>query len=192
MVQTDNADLKIGIKHMVCARCLAAVEGILRKCRIPYRRIAMGEVELEASLSDSQRKDLERLLEGQGFELLADPRGRIVSKVKTLLLRLLEGQNTTQLPLMSEYLQENVGRDFSSVSRLFSSVEGVTIERYFLKLRIEKVKEELYYNERSISQIAYALGFSSPAHLSSQFRQETGMSPSAFRKMRSPDHDLDI
>ena len=152
----------------------------------------MGEVELEARLSDSQRKDLERLLEGQGFELLADPRGRIVSKVKTLLLRLLEGQDSTQLPLMSEYLQENVGRDFSSVSRLFSSVEGVTIERYFLKLRIEKVKEELYYNERSISQIAYALGFSSPAHLSSQFRQETGMSPSAFRKMRSPDHDLDI
>ena len=84
---------------------------------------------------------------------------------------------------MSDYLSHNLNKDYSALSKLFSEVRGITIERFAIIHRIEYAKELLCYSQLSTSEISYTLGYSSPAHLSSQFKQVTGMTPKEFRAL---------
>lgn len=173
------------VKNMVCHRCLLAVENILRQHAVPYQEITVGEIHLVSPLPDLQRAQLAADLQRIGLELISKPTGGLVEKIKQLLLRKARNEvpDTEKQWNLSVYLSRKLHHEYTYLSSLFSSVEGRTIENYFIAQRIEKAKELLVYNEMTLLSISVELDYSSVAHLSTQFKKVTGLSPSHFRKI---------
>lgn len=176
---------KIHIKNMVCNRCISVVANELDALGLSAKNITLGEVALEQSLNAEQKLTLKAALEKHGFELLDDKKAKIIEQVKTLLIVLVHYNKTEKPDHMrySDYLEKEVGMDYHSLSKLFSEVEGVTIEHFLISQKVERIKELLIYNEYSVSEIALQLGYSSVAHLSAQFKKLTGFTPSEFKKL---------
>ena len=182
----DKIDMpmKLLIKNMVCPRCISAVKDILVSEGIMVKSIMLGDAEIEGELTDEQRLSLVRKLHDIGFELLDDPRSLLVEQIRIAVLQWV--RMPVERPKLSDYLSRHLNKDYSTMSKLFSEVRGITIERFSILHRIEYVKELLCYSQLSTSEIAYRLGYSSPAHLSSQFKQVTGMTPKEFRELEKP------
>lgn len=171
------------IKNMVCDRCKHVVKTAFEKAGAQITRVALGEIETSSTLSSSQLKSLNETLHSFGFEILDDKASRTVEKIKTLLLELIHHQSIVSPKInYSDYLSEALHRDYSGLSSMFSSQEGITIEQYIIRQKIERVKELLMYDEQSLSQIADTLQYSSVAHLSTQFKKVTGLTPSQYKQ----------
>lgn len=168
---------------MVCPRCISAVQGVLSDLRIDYQEVKLGEIELKTNLSEEQYPELQNQLKSLGFELIESRQKEIIEKIKLSVRSYLAEGNERKVKL-SAYISQNLPFDYSYLSDLFSSVEGITIEKYFIQLRIEKVKEYLVYNKYSLAEIAQITGYSSSQHLSTQFKQLTGLSPGHFKDLR--------
>lgn len=170
---------RLYIKNMVCPRCIMTVQTVMKECGLATAKVAMGEVVLEHAPSGEQMVKIQEQLSRHGFEILKDPKEQTAMRICAAVL---EWVNTASgRPRLSVFIQERLAYEYSTLSKLFTEVRGCSIEQYMKRLRIERVKEELSYGERSISEIAYLLGFSSPAHLSTQFKTETGLTPRAFQ-----------
>lgn len=169
---------------MVCNRCIEAVTGLFRETGHRAKTVRLGEVEVDSDLSSDELANIGEMLRDRGFDLLEDKNSRIIERVKNLLIDIIHRDSGPVKINYSVYLEEQIGRDYSFLSSLFSSVEGITIEKYTILQRLEKVKELLIYDELSLSQIADKLNYSSVQHLSNQFKKTTGMSPTAFKKQR--------
>lgn len=176
--------MKLLIKNMVCPRCISAAKAILDSEGLAVKSISLGDAEIEEELTDEQRLSLARKLHGIGFELLDDPRSQLVEHIRLAVQQWVRMDE--ERPKLSDYLSHHLNKDYSTLSKLFSEVRGVTIERFSILHRIEYAKELLCYSQLSTSEIAYRLGYSSPAHLSSQFKQVTGMPPKVFRELEKP------
>lgn len=163
-----------------------AVERLLDDSAVEYKSVKLGEVEL-AHDNPPNKKVLEQLagdLSVIGFELIDDKKSRIIEAIKTQIITLvhrLDGQSPQKLSVI---LSESLDYDYNYLSNLFSSIEGITIEHYYIQQRIERAKELLVYNELTLSEIASQMGYSSVAYLSSQFKKVTGLTPSQFKKLR--------
>ncbi len=168
---------------MVCPRCIASIQQILERYNLPSKYIRLGEVELEREPSKAVLQKFSDDLLKNGFELLDDQRKQLIGQVKNLLIQKVQSGNIEDHFSISKYISEKLFKEYSSVSKLFSEVEGITVEQYFILQKIEKTKEWLMYNEHSLSQIAFNLGYSSTQHLSGQFKKLTGMTPSQFRQI---------
>lgn len=175
--------MKLQIKNMVCDRCITAVEKIFHNADIPFDAIQLGNVELVAIPSPSALQKLKSELEDHGFELLDDQNSQLISNIKSLIVKLINSGEIKEEFLLSNFLEENLNKDYRYFSRLFSQLEGITLEQYFIHIKIEKVKELLSYNELTLSEIAWKLGYKSVQHLSAQFKKITGMTPTAFRNL---------
>jgi len=184
---------KLLIKNMVCHRCVLAVEAILKEEAIPYHSVIIGEVELENDLAVTQRKRLAARLEQVGFELIDDRVGALVEQVKQLVIKTARRQpDAAEVKTnLSHFLSRQLHHEYTYLSSLFSSVEGRTIEHYYIEQRIEYAKELLIYGQLTLSEIAIQLGYSSTAHLSSQFKKVTGLTPSYFKQMGAGRKPLD-
>jgi AraC-like DNA-binding protein len=170
------------IKNMVCARCIRTVRDELTALALGVQSVTLGEAIVEGDVNYS---DIRARLEAQGFELLESNTARLVENVKTAVIQLIRsGALETLTERISEYIAHTVGKDYEYLSHLFSSVEAITIERYVILQKIERVKELLMYDELTVSEIAYCLGYSSTAHVSRQFKEVVGMSPSDFKALR--------
>ena len=167
---------------MVCDRCKSAVQGILKEHNLTYKSIELGEVELGDEPTSTQIQDFGRAIEKLGFELIEDRTARIISKIKRVALDSVRGKGNHSMKL-SVQLSEALHKDYHSLSGLFSSVEGITIEHFTILQKIEFVKELLVYDELSLSEIAYKLHYSSVHHLSNQFKKITGLTPSHFKRI---------
>lgn len=167
---------------MVCPRCIQAVQTICVDLDIPALDIQLGEVWLKKELKDGKRQELKSRLEKVGFVLLDDAKKQLIEKIKTLLIRLIQDSDGEMNFNYSTYLSESIGKDYRYLSSLFSSQLGITIEKYIIQLKVEKIKEYIFYDELSISEIAYKMHYSSPAHLSRQFKQVCGLSPKDYKK----------
>ena len=172
------------IKNMVCDRCIQVVEEELGKLHIPVFDIKLGEVITDGPLSKEQTNQIRAALENRGFVLLEDKAGQLIEKIKTMVITTVRRSPQKAKTNFSRQLQQEIGKDYNYLSTLFSSVENVTIERYTILQKIEYAKELLIYNELTLGEIAFQLGYSSVQHLSGQFRKTTGMSPSQFKKLR--------
>lgn len=180
MAHKDNN--RLFIKNMVCPRCISAVESILKKLDVKGH-VALGEVLLESPLSADERRRFEPELKKIGFELIEKRVNKIVEEIKRIVLDYIANISLDKRFKLSSLLSSHLHYDYSYLSDLFSSVEGTTIEQFFLVQRIEKVKELLVYEEQSLTEIAYETGFSSVAHLSAQFKKITGLTASHFKKI---------
>jgi AraC-like DNA-binding protein len=118
-----------------------------------------------------------------GFELIEKRVNKIVEKIKKLVLEYIGKYADDERLKLSSFITGHIHYDYSYLSDLFSSIEGTTIEQFFIVQRIEKVKELIVYDERSLTEIAYETGFSSVHHLSAQFKKVTGLTPSHFKKI---------
>ncbi len=178
---------KLYIKNMVCPRCIRVVREELDNLHLPVRDVILGEVTIDADLTDRQTGSVKTALEANGFELIEDERVRLIEKIKHAVLRLVQNDyEKNPIALKdSAFIAKELGRDYHTLSTLFSSVENITVEQYLIIQRIERVKELLKYGDLTLTEISYKLGYSSIAHLSNQFKKITGMSPTAFIKLRT-------
>jgi len=173
---------------MVCPRCIETVNSVFQELKIPIKDVQLGEVETENPVDAAQKKDLDVRLRSRGFELLQDHKAKLIGQIKSIVIEQVHHSEVVLKTNFSTLLMDKLHMEYSALSRLFSSVEGVTIERFVLKQKAEKVKELLFYNESTLSEIAFQMGYSSVAHLSAQFKKETGMTPSSFKKLKKPGH----
>lgn len=171
------------IKNMVCNRCIMAVKAEFEKLGINPVAVALGQVTLHRDLTEEEKQQLNARLNALGFALIDDKKSRLIEQVKTLIVELVHHHNGELTVNLSDYLSDKLHHDYNYISNLFSYVEGATIEKYFIAQKIEKVKELLVYDELSLSEIAFQLNYSSVAHLSSQFKKVTGLTPSHFKKI---------
>ncbi len=174
--------MQIYIKNMVCNRCIRAVEEVFNLMNIPFLQIRLGEVQTTHTLEPAQLIQLQHLLRDQGFELLDDQRHQLIARIKAAIVEHVHQQEEIAPLNLSDWLPGILHRDYSALSRLFSETEGRTIEQFLIEQKIERAKELLVYNQLNISEIAWKLGYSSVAHLSSQFKKVTGLTPSHFRQ----------
>lgn len=168
---------------MVCDRCILSVKGILHKHNIPFENITLGEIEVTRKPSVTDLGKLEASLNKVGFELIESRVNKIVDDIKQRVLEYQALGMDSQEIKLSDFIIKKIPYDYSYLSDLFSSIEGKTIEQFFILQRIEKVKELIVYDQLSLTEISYQTGFSSVHHLSSQFKKMTGLSPTHFRNV---------
>lgn len=173
---------EIKIKNMVCPRCIMAVEAIAKELEIDFQAVTLGMLSLSHPLSQKKEAALGTKLKAIGFEILKGKDAVIIEQIKTYLISVVQNADIPTGFNLTETIHEQLMEDYSKLSLLFSSMEGQTIERYFIQLKIDKVKEWLFYGEYQLSEMAWKLGYSSVQHLSSQFKKVTGMTPTAFKK----------
>jgi AraC-like DNA-binding protein len=169
---------------MVCDRCKMVVRTELEKLNLHPTNISLGEAIIEEKeLSKEQVNKLSGALKSVGFELIDTRVNKLIEDIKQAIIEYLALGMDSQVLKLSSFITKKIPYDYSYLSDLFSSVEGKTIEQYFLLQRIEKVKEFLVYDQLSLTEISYQTGFSSVHHLSSQFKKLTGLTPSHFKKI---------
>lgn len=180
---------------MVCDRCCLAVGDVLKNIDLPYVSIDLGEIDFADyhgdRLSDDKQMLLSDELQALGFSILNDKKSKLIGDIKLSCLNYIQNIDNPDKKILSEHISNAIHLEYNYLSHLFSSVEGITIEQYFIRLRVEKVKELLVYGELALGEIAFQVGYSSVAHLSGQFKKVTGLTPSHFRslkdqKLRSP------
>lgn len=173
------------IKNMVCPQCIRVVREDLTALGLCVTQVALGIADVTTpSGTEPNYVAIQTALQAAGFELLDDPRAQLVNRIKTLLIKLIHYPTTgPRLLNYSHYLVQHLGRDYHYLSHLFSAAEGLTIEKFIIRQKVERAKELIDYGELSMAEVAGQLGYSSPAHLSRQFRQVTGLTPTEFQKM---------
>jgi AraC-like DNA-binding protein len=168
------------IKNMVCDRCIKVLKNEIQAQGITLHDIELGRIKLEI-IKDKQVGVLEDILESNGFKIIDSTEDKLTEQVKIQLIKILE-----KLPLdlqvkLSSHLTEKMNQEYSKISKVFSTTEGVTIEKYFIKLKIEKVKELIQGKDKNFTEISQLLDYSNINHLSRQFKSETGMSLSDYK-----------
>lgn len=171
---------------MVCNRCILVVSETLKELKLTPLKVELGMAIVKEKLNSDVKQTIKQALEKLGFELIDDKRMRIIEQIRTAVIELVHYDNNLSKLKLSKYLMDKCHYDYSFLSKLFSEVNGISIEKYYIAQKVERIKELLAYDELSISEIATQLQYSSVAHLSSQFRNVTGMSPSMFKRLKEP------
>lgn len=179
---------KLFIKNMVCNRCIKVIENDIRRLGIELLHIELGSIIFQETDS-MQFKSITKVIEENGFEVLLAPEKQLVEEIKKELIELLK-----KLPLqldstLSRFLEQKLNKEYSKISKLFSSEEHITIEKYFIKLKMEKVKELIQLQENNFTEISELLNYSNSNHLSRQFKSETGMSLTDYKKLQKNDRN---
>lgn len=184
-MKNQNTPVTLTIKNMVCNRCIRVVREELEKLGLDVRSVVLGEAVIASGKNDIDYHQIKTILNTNGFDIVDDRKAKTVEKIKNSIIRLIhhnEGLEEFEMNY-SEYLAREVNADYHHISALFSSIEGITIEKYIILQKTERVKELLKYGELTLSEIAYQMGYSSVAHLSNQFKKITGLTPSSFKQM---------
>ena len=174
---------------MVCDRYILVVENTLNELNLQFKNIRLGEIDFGDFYGDELDPVVEENLKIKfidlGFQFLDNKKSQIIEQIKIVCIALISSSDGDKNYKLSELLSKKLNREYKYLSNLFSSVEGMTIEQYFILQRIEKVKELIIYDELSLNEIAYKLSFSSTAHLSGQFKKVTGLTISHFKSNNS-------
>lgn len=179
---------------MVSNRCKIAVKQELKKLGLHFIVVDLGEVDIMENISLEKRSILKANLLHSGLELMDDKKAMLIEKIKNIIIEMVHYTDENIKVNFSNYLSEKMNHDYTYLSNLFSEVQGTTIEHFIISHKIERIKELIIYGEHNITEIAWKMGYSSVAHLSSQFKKVTGLSPSHFKqlkdKRRSPIEDI--
>jgi AraC-like DNA-binding protein len=160
------------------------VKAELQGLGLHYTSVELGEVELLENIAPAQREQIRAALLKSGLELMDDKRSVLIQKIKSVIVELVHYSDEPLNIKFSEYLSQKLNHDYTYLANLFSEVQGTTIEKYLISHKIERVKELLVYDELSLTEIAYKMDYSSVAHLSTQFKKVTGLTPSHFKQLK--------
>ena len=160
------------------------VKDELKRLGLHYTDVQLGEAEILENITIDMHKQIKTALSVSGLELMDDRKSVLVQKVKNLIINIVHYSDEPLAVRLSDHLSQTLQFDYTYLANLFSEVQGITIEKFFIKHKIERVKELLVYNEFTLTQIAYQMHYSSVAHLSSQFKKVTGLTPSHFKRLK--------
>ena len=176
--------MMLRIRNMESDRCKTIVIEELNKLGLLYKSVELGEVELKDNISNLKMQLIDSALKKSGLELMANNKSILIGKIKDAINHLVYFSEDLSRPNFSDYISKKVNYDYNYLSKIFSEGEGITIEKYIIHQRIERVKELLIYDGLSLNEISYKMLYSSVAHLSNQFKKVTGLSPVQFRLLR--------
>jgi len=169
---------------MVSIRCKMVVKAELEKLGLHYIVVELGHIDVKEDITAAQRATLKAALLLSGLELMDDKKAMLIEKIKNVIVELVHYTDEVPKVNFSNYLSEKLNYDYTYLANLFSEVTGITIEHFMIAHKIERVKELLLYDELNLTQISYKLNYSSVAHLSTQFKKVTGLTPSFFKKLK--------
>lgn len=170
------------IKNMVCDRCLMIVRQQLENLGLTVKRVTLGQVEITPEPDEEQIQLISAALKVPGFELINKETDKTIESIKNAVVELVHHSDLSEINVSySDIIAKRVGKDYAHLSRLFSNSQDTTIEHFIIEQKVEKIKELLEYGELNLNEIAYQMGYSSSAHLSTQFKNVTGMTPSQFK-----------
>lgn len=179
----DRQTEKILIKNMVCPRCIRVVREDLNALGLPLETVSMGEALMSRPLRPEEKTAMGKVLAENGFEVLSSREEQLVEQVKNLIIEHIWERKPKPSNLnFSDYLAQAMHTNYFALSKLFSALTSTTVEQFIIQQKIERVKELLTYGEETLTEIAYRLEYSSPQHLSNQFKKVTGLNPSQFRQ----------
>lgn len=174
----------IQIRNMLCNCCMKVVREELEKNNIRVERIILGEATIEYDPNKVNMNLIAAVLKKNGFELVISREKKIVNKIKTTVVELIHHlNNMDSIVRKSDYLVEMMGLSYQQLSKIFSKHESVTLERYIILNKMERIKELILLDEYTLSEIAYMMDYSSVQYLSNQFKKETGYSVSEYKKL---------
>lgn len=176
-------NMTISVKNMVSTRCILVVKATLEKLGIEYDSVELGEVETATIIAEERLKILDEQLKRVGLELKENKKYAVVEKIKSAIAELVSYSDEQMKVTLSEYISRKLNTNSTYLSNLFSEIEGMSIEKYFIKRKIEHVKQLLQNEDLNLKEISYITNYSSVAHLSYQFKKITGVAPSEFRLM---------
>ena len=176
--------MKLYIKNMVCNRCKTIVKAELDKIGVDYVSVELGEVNTNQNISTAQRTKLYDALQKSGLELIDEHKNELIEKLKRTIVDLEHHTDEDLKTSFADYISQSVNDNFISLNMLFAEIEGITIEKYIISHKIERVKEYLVYDNLSLAEIALKMHYSNVAQLSSQFKRITGLSPAHFKQIR--------
>lgn len=177
---------KINIRNVVCQRCIMTVEEILNRMNIPFKEVRLGEAVLSRDLEKREKIALDKEFEKVGFEIIQDRNEKLINNIKSLIIEKVYSEEVT-IEKLSGLLTSELNYDYSHITHVFTESEGQSIQKFYNAVRIERVKELLNYDDWSIAMIADNLGYSTPAYLSTSFKNATGLTPSEYKKMHASD-----
>jgi YesN/AraC family two-component response regulator len=160
------------------------VKSELERLGLPYGKIDLGEVEIIGGITADQHDRLRVALQESGLELMHDHKEILIARIKAVIVEMVHYASEVPKTNFSNYLSERLNYNYTYLSNLFAEVTGTTIEHFIIAHKVERVKELLIYNELNLTQISYKLNYSSVAHLSNQFRKVTGLTPTAYKKLK--------
>jgi AraC family transcriptional regulator len=169
---------------MVCDRCIMVVNQQLEALGFTVANIVLGQVSIAENPDESQLSKVRAALKLLGFELIDQKREQLVERIKNVIVEMVHHTDPDDIKInYSDYISARLDKDYPYLSSLFSESEDITIEKYIINQKIEKVKELLEYDELNLNQIALKMGYSSTAHLSAQFKNVAGITPSKFKAL---------
>jgi AraC-like DNA-binding protein len=181
---------------MVSNRCKMVVKEILKEMDLHFILVDLGEVDIMEDITPEQRELLKSELQESGLELMDDKKSILIEKIKTIIIQMIHHTEEDIKINFSDYLSEKLHHNYNYLANMFSEVQGITIEHFIINHKVEKIKELMIYGELTITEIAYKMNYSSVAHLSTQFKKVTGLSPSHFKqlkdKRRNPIEEIGI
>ncbi|SMD00587.1 helix-turn-helix domain-containing protein [Pedobacter nyackensis] len=170
------------VKNMVCDRCIMIVRQQLENFGLRVNEISLGKIEVEPSPDANQLQDIATAMQSLGFELIDKEKDQLVEQIKNQVVELVHYSDLTTIgQSLTQTIADRLNKDYAYLSRQFSEAEGLTIEKYIIQQKIEKVKELMEYGELNLNEIAFKMGYSSSAHLSTQFKTITGFTPSKYK-----------
>ena len=170
------------VKNMVCDRCIMIVKQQLEGVGLKVNEISLGKIDVDPVPDAEQLQDIAASLQALGFELIDKEKDQLVEQIKNQVIELVHYSDLNGLTRsLTQIIAEKLNKDYAYLSRQFSDSEGLTIEKYIIQQKIEKVKELLEYGELNLNEIAYQMGYSSSAHLSTQFKSVIGITPSRYK-----------
>ena len=176
--------MKIYVKNMACESCKIFVEGALDELGIEARKVDLGEIETKQDVSDDEKRKLNNLINKAGLELLEKKQGVLIEKIRKVLVDYVYNSDEKPNIKLSVLLSEELNLSYTYLANLFSEVEASTIEQFLIALKIERIKELIIFGEDNFTEIAHKLHYSSAAHLSTQFKKSTGLTPSHFKTLK--------
>jgi AraC-like DNA-binding protein len=174
---------------MVCIRCQMVVKAELEKLGLNYKQVKIGEVDLAGDIKPEQLELLDIGLKRAGLVLMDDKKSILVEKIKSAIIEVVHYSEDQIKVNLSDFLSEKLNYNYTYLANLFSEVKGITIEKFYLTHKIERVKELIVYDELNLSEIAYRMNYSSVAHLSNQFKKFTGLTPTHFKMLKNKRRD---
>jgi len=177
--------MKLYIKYMVSLRCKMLVMEELKKIGLNYVFVDLGVVEIPINITLDQRNQLKKNLLKSGLELLDDKRSIIIEKIKNIIVEMIHYSDELPKVNYSDYISEKLGYDYTYLANMFSEVKGITIQQFIIIHKIERVKELLIYDELTLTEISHRLHYSSVAHLSNQFKKNTGLTPTYYKQLKN-------
>ncbi|HSH20029.1 MAG TPA: AraC family transcriptional regulator [Draconibacterium sp.] len=161
------------------------VKAELEKLGLQYVYVKIGEADIIGDVKPRQLEQLKLNLKKAGLVLMDDKRSVLVEKIKSVIIELVHYSEDQIKVNLSDFLSEKLNYDYTYLANLFSEVNGITIEKFYLTHKIEKVKELIVYDELNLSEIACIMHYSSVAHLSNQFKKYTGLTPTHFKMLKN-------